>query len=97
MKLTIENQGETGAVDYTSTIDLVAGPKIERKLNQPSLLRCKVVPTITLPVPVAGARVVLSKANGDLVFTGYLTRSPVFEFQGLSERAGSFVFFSRGK
>ena len=86
MKLTIDNQDGAGTLDYTSAMDTARSPEIERKLNQPSLFRCRLLPTDMLPPPRSGARVVLRKQNGNSIFTGYLTQSPEFEFEGLGEK-----------
>ena len=40
MKLTIDNLQGAGAVDYTSALDGTVAPRVLRKINQPSELRC---------------------------------------------------------
>jgi hypothetical protein len=87
MKLQIDNLDGLGPVNYTSSVDGSRSPQIIRKLNQPSELHLSLVSdTPTFVVPVAGARLTLGLTNGQDVFTGYLTQSPVFEYLGWGER-----------
>ena len=91
MKLTIDNLLGAGAVDYTSALDGTVAPQVARKINQPAELKCSLLAGATgFAVPVAGARVILTKANGNFVFTGYLTQAPQCEYLGLGE-AGACV------
>ncbi len=86
MKLTIDNLQGHGAVDYTAALDGTVAPQVERKINQPSGLRCSIlIGSSGLVAPVMGARVILTKANGSLLFTGYLTEAPQFEHLGFGE------------
>ena len=88
MKITIDNLQGQGPVDYTGTMDGTIVPRVERKINQPSKLTCSVVGNSSgFVVPVIGARVVLAKTNGSLVFTGYLISAPQFEYLGWGEQA----------
>src|ERR1700727_1335868 len=88
MKITIDNLQGQGPVDYTGTLDGTVVPRVERKINQPSKLTCSVVGNSSgFVVPVIGARVVLAKTNGSLVFTGYLISAPQFEYLGGGEQA----------
>jgi hypothetical protein len=83
MKLTIDNLQGQGPVDYTAALDGTVAPRVERKINQPAQLRCSLVANgAGFVVPVSGARVTLTKANGSFVFTGYLTEAPQFEYVG---------------
>lgn len=86
MKLTIDNLQGQGAVDYTAGLDGTVAPRVERKINQPSALRCSLlIGSSGVAAPTMGARVVLAKANGSLLFTGYLTEAPQFEHLGFGE------------
>jgi len=83
MKFQIDNFDGAGLRDYTSVIDGTHLPKVVRKLNQPSELRVNLVAsTPDFVVPVAGARVLLGRTNGQDVFTGNLTQAPAFEYLG---------------
>src|SRR5438270_461442 len=86
MKLSIDNLAGAGAVDYTSSIDLTVAPRLLRKINQPAELRCSLAGAGQ--AIVAGARVILTKANGNAMFTGYLTQTPQCEYLGWG-RAGA--------
>jgi len=82
MKLTIDNRKGSGAIDYTAALDETVVPRVQRKINEPAQLRCSLVNLLGLVVPVAGARVILAKANGSFVFTGYLMQGAQFEYLG---------------
>ena len=87
MKLTIDNLQGAGGMDYTDTLDGTFAPRVERKINQPSNLRCSLVgDSRGFVTPVAGARVILVKTSGEFVFTGYLTEAPQLEYLGTGER-----------
>jgi len=87
MKLTIDNLQGLGAVDYMGWLDGTLAPRVERKINQPSALRCSVLGSVPgFVVPAAGGRVILAKADGSTVFTGYLTQAPQFEYLGFGEQ-----------
>lgn len=93
MKLTIDNLQGSGAVDYTTDLDGNVAPQVERKINQPSVLRCSLLGnTPGFVVPATGARVIVSKANGGLVFTGYLTQAVQFEYLGFGEQGAVYRF-----
>ncbi|HTW58847.1 MAG TPA: hypothetical protein VMD99_12020 [Terriglobales bacterium] len=88
MKLTIDNLREAGAVDYTAALDGTIAPRVVRKINQPAELRCSLVAGLaSFVVPVIGARVILVKANGSFLFTGYLTEAPQFEYVGWGQQS----------
>jgi len=86
MKLTIDNLQGPGAVDYTAVLDGAVAPHVERKINQPAQLRCSLVGLGGLVAPVAGARVILTKANGSYLFTGYLTQGSQLQYLGWGQR-----------
>src|SRR5579863_5366505 len=87
MKLTIDNLQGAGAVDYTSRLDGAMAPRVVRKINQPSQMSCSLASAVGFAVPVTGARVVLTRANGSLVFTGYLTQAPQCTYAGWGQQA----------
>jgi hypothetical protein len=87
MKLQIDNLDGAGLRDYTATIDAANLPHVARKLNQAPEMRLGLVATAPdFVVPVSGARITLSKANGQYIFTGYLTGPPELEHGGWGER-----------
>ncbi len=87
MKLTIDNLDGLGPRDYTSSIDVANPPHILRRLNKPSELRVSLVgDTPDFIVPANGARLMLGRANGSDVFTGYIAAVPEFEYLGWGER-----------
>lgn len=87
MKITIDNLQGAGAVDYRSWLDLSVAPRVERKLNEPSRLSCTLrESSVGFVVPAAGARVLLTKDNGDLIFTGYLREAPQCEYLGWGQK-----------
>src|SRR5258708_27965113 len=87
MKLSIDNLLGQGAVDYTAALDMTVAPKIERKINQPAVMKFALVPTASgFVAPLVGARVAMVKTGGAAMFTGYLTQSPECEHLGWSEQ-----------
>ncbi len=81
MQLTIDQ------TDYSSAIDSGQPLKVVRRLNSPSELKvCLVADTPQFVVPAEGAHIVLAKADGSSVFTGYLTSVPEFEYLGWGEQ-----------
>ena len=93
MKLTIDNLLGAGAVDYTGALDGTLAPRVLRKINQPAEFRCALVGSSPgFVVPVAGARVVLTKENGSFLFTGYLTQAPHFEYLGWGEQGAVYRY-----
>lgn len=83
MKITIDNLQGVGGVDYTAALDPTVPPRVERRINRPSRFTCMLLGgTPGFVVPQGGARVAVSKQNGDLLFTGYLTQPAEFEYLG---------------
>ena len=93
MKLTIDNLLGAGPVDYSSALDGTVAPQVVRRINQPAELNCSLLAGAAgFAVPVAGARVILTKANGNFVFTGYLTQAPQFEYLGFGEAGAVYRY-----
>lgn len=85
VKLLIDN------TDYTSALAADRAPRVLRRLNQPSRLECALVLTPAAPVvPAANARVVLERADGVKLFTGYLDAIPEHEYLGWGERGPEY-------
>ena len=88
MNLTIDNLQGQGPQSYTGGLDGTKPPEIQRKLNQPAELQVSLVANVPgLVIPVTGARVIMSKASGSFVFTGYVTAAPQYEYLGWGEQA----------
>jgi hypothetical protein len=93
MKLTIDNLQGQGAVDYTAALDGAFAPRVERKINQPAQLRCSLMGGSSgFVVPLAGGRVILAKTGGSVIFTGYLTQAPEFEYLGWGEQGAVYRY-----
>ena len=93
MKLQIDNNDGRGLVDYTSAIDAARAPQVVRKLNQPSQLKFSVVANVSdFVAPLAGARVILGKASGQNIFTGYLMQAPEFEYLGWGKTGPAYRY-----
>ena len=87
MRLQIDNLDGAGLRDYTAAIDAAHTPRLTRKLNQPAELHFTLLQIGgDFVVPVRGARVMLGRANGQDVFTGYVSASPEYEYLGWGER-----------
>jgi len=87
MKLTIDNLQGLGALDYTASLDATVGERIERTLNQPGRLSFSLTADESgFVLPLAGARVTLVKADGEYLFTGYLSEAPAREYLGWGEK-----------
>ena len=87
MLLTLDNFDGSGPRDYTAALSLDQPPLIKRRLNQPTLCTLDLVSTgAQFVVPVGGARIVVSRADGLALFTGYLSAAPDYEYLGWNER-----------
>ncbi|HXE91492.1 MAG TPA: hypothetical protein VNK82_11060 [Terriglobales bacterium] len=87
MFLTIDNLDGAGPREYTASLDATVAPTIERRLNRPSALRLTLVAeTPVFIVPLSGSRIILGRADGTKLFTGYLTQEPAHEYLGWGER-----------
>jgi hypothetical protein len=87
MNLTIDNLQGLGPQDCTSALDGTKPPQVERKLNQPARTQLSLLANSPgFAIPVTGARVILSKADGSDVFTGYVTAAPQYEYLGWGEQ-----------
>ena len=88
MNLTIDNLQGQGPEEYTAGLDGTKPPVVGRKLNQPAELQFSLVANSPgFVIPVAGARVVLARADGSFMFTGYVTGAPQYEYLGWGEQA----------
>jgi hypothetical protein len=93
MLLTLDNFDGFGARDYTSALDAGSVVELERRLNQPSQLRATLIAdTPQFVVPASGARVIVSRADGSKLFTGYLNEAPAYEYLGWGERGPAYRY-----
>jgi len=92
MLLHIDNYDGAGLRDYTANTDASHLPRILRKLNQPAELHLSLVATGNIVAPSQGARIILSKSGGQILFTGYITAAPEFEHLGWGERGPQYRY-----
>src|SRR5664280_2466504 len=73
MNLLIDNNDGLGQQDYTAWVDVDHLPKIVRRLNRAATMTAWLVAAgPSFHPPVSGARVLLQRADGFRLFTGYL-------------------------
>ena len=81
MRLTIDNLDGKGAVDYSDQL-VPEGPiTIRRELNKPSTLTCEML-ILSGDEPSRLGRVVVSRGDSLVLFTGYLSRVPESIYAG---------------
>jgi hypothetical protein len=83
VRITIDNLDGRGAVDYTGAVAVEGPITVQRALNE--LTRCTaeiVLGVEGLAEPVRRGRVVVSDADGSVMFTGYLATEPVRVWAG---------------
>lgn len=86
MRITIDNLDGQGAVDYSPWIAATGGLSLVRKLNQPSTCECLLdLNASTLLAPARRGRVVVSREDGSVLFTGYVTTRPELGYLGVGE------------
>ena len=96
MILTIDNFDGSGPRDYTAALDADRPPRVHRRLAQPAELRASLIARDTeLVVPTRGARVILSRNNGDKIFTSYVVAPPEYEYLGWGERGPVYRYALR--
>ena len=85
MNLLIDNNDGLGQQDYTAYVDVDHLPKITRRLNQAATMTAWLVAADpSFHPPVSGARVLLLRADGFRLFTGYLAMAPEQQYLGYS-------------
>lgn len=93
MRLIIDNFDSLGARDYTAAIATDSLPRITRHLNRPAEAAFALLAVgASFVVPVAGARVILSRADGSSVFTGYIATAPDYEYLGWGQAGPAYRF-----
>ncbi len=86
MRVTIDSLDGKGAVDYTRMVAAEGPIAIERTLNRPSVCTWMLCAGTTAPARLG--RVVVTKDDGTVLFTGYLPREPELVYAG-EESAGT--------
>jgi hypothetical protein len=82
--MTIDNLDGAGAVDYSAALCVDGPMKIARALNVPSVCSGLLdVGDAGLTVPVRRARMVVTAANGTVLFTGYVATEPEAVYAGM--------------
>ncbi|WP_260735756.1 hypothetical protein [Tunturiibacter lichenicola] len=95
MNITIDNLDGAGVVDYSAALCADGPLKIARTLNAPSVCSGLLdVSDAAVSVPVRRARVVVTAANGTVLFTGYIATDPeaVYEGTGLKGAVYRYAF-----
>jgi hypothetical protein len=83
MNITIDNLDGAGAVDYSAALCADGPLKISRMLNAPSVSSGMLdVSDAGVSVPVRRGRVVVTAANGTVLFTGYIATDPEAVYVG---------------
>jgi hypothetical protein len=84
MKMAIDNLDGAGAVDYSAALCADGPLKIARSLNAPSVCSGLLdVSDVGLGVPLRRGRVVVTAANGTVLFTGYVATEPEAVYAGM--------------
>src|SRR4051812_37186122 len=83
MIITIDNFDGFGPRDYTAFVCAEEFPRISRKLNLPSRATLALISDDpAFIVPISGARIKITRADGVSLFTGYLTAASEREYVG---------------
>jgi hypothetical protein len=83
MNITIDNLDGAGAVDYSAALCADGALKVSRTLNAPSICSGMLdVSDAGVSVPVRRGRVVVTAANGTVLFTGYIATDPEAVYVG---------------
>ncbi|HZM09232.1 MAG TPA: hypothetical protein VFC15_03365, partial [Candidatus Limnocylindrales bacterium] len=82
-----------GQQDYTACVDVDHLPKIARRLNRAATMTaCLVAADPSFHPPVSGARVLLQRADGFRLFTGYLATAPEQRYLGYSQAGAAWRY-----
>jgi hypothetical protein len=87
VKITIDNLDGAGVLDYSAALCTDGPLKIARTLNVPSVCSGLLdVSDAALTVPARRGRVVVTAANGTILFTGYVATEPEPMYVGVGLR-----------
>jgi hypothetical protein len=93
MNLLIDNNDGLGQQDYTACVDVDHLPKIARRLNRAATMTAWLVAADpSFHPPVSGARVLLQRADGFRLFTGYLATAPEQQYLGYSQAGAAWRY-----
>ena len=93
MNLLIDNNDGLGQQDYTACVDVAHLPKIARRLNRAATMTAWLVAADpSFHPPVSGARVLLQRADGFRLFTGYLATAPEQQYLGYSQAGAAWRY-----
>jgi hypothetical protein len=93
VKVTIDNLDGAGAMDYSAALCADGPVKIARGLNVPSVCSGMLdVSDAGLAVPVRRGRVVVSAANGTVLFTGYIATDPEALYAGAGVKGAVYRY-----
>jgi hypothetical protein len=93
VKVTIDNLDGAGAVDYSAALCADGPVKIARGLNVPSVCSGMLdVSDAGLAVPVRRGRVVVTAANGTVLFTGYIATDPEALYAGAGVKGAVYRY-----
>jgi len=93
MNLLIDNNDGLGQQDYTAWVDVDHLPKIARRLNRAATMTAWLVAAgPSFHPPVSGARVLLQRADGFRLFTGYLATAPEQQYLGYSQAGAAWRY-----
>lgn len=88
MILLIDNNDGLGPQDYSAWVDADQPPKITRLLNAAASMTVSLVASdATFHVPGGGARVILQRSDGLVLFTGYFEVAPEWQCLGRGQQA----------
>jgi hypothetical protein len=91
VKITIDNLDGLGALDYSGAVAAEAPVTVQRVLNAPSRCTAEIVLGVDgLAVPKRRGRIVVTAADGTLLFTGYLATEPVRIWAGESAQGAVY-------
>ncbi len=86
MNLLIDNNDGLGPQDYTGYVDAEHLPVISRSLNAAATMNTALVSAdASFTQPLNGARLVLQRSDGFVLFTGYLATAPEQEYLGYGQ------------
>ena len=80
MRVTIDNLDGLGPIDYSDQLMAEGAMTIDRRLNAPSICRWMLCDGLTRPARLG--RVVVTSADGTVLFTGYVTREAEAVYAG---------------
>jgi hypothetical protein len=83
MNLLIDNNDGLGPQDYTAYVDADHLPSIVRGLNKEAAMSASLISVdATFKLPASGARIILQRGDGTVLFTGYLATAPEQQYLG---------------